>query len=73
MRWVVVLVLLQIGVVDPAEGVHEHVVESGSDVAHQGHEEKGDLEDVVLDEIETVDEAVIPGDGVEVDEEGEEP
>jgi hypothetical protein len=31
------------------------------------------LEDVVLDEIETVDEAVIPGDGVEVDEEGEEP
>lgn len=57
---VIVLVFLLVGGVDPAEGVHEHVVQGGGYVAHQGHEEEGDLEDVVLDEVQAADEVVIP-------------
>jgi len=49
------------------------VVEGGCDVAHQCHEEDGDLEDVVLDKDETVDDLVVPGDMVKGEDGREEP
>lgn len=52
--------LLLVGVVDPTEGVHEHVVQGGGYVAHQSHEKKRDLEDVVLDKVQAADEVIIP-------------
>lgn len=52
--------LLLVGFVNPTEGVHEHVVQGGGDVAHQRHEKKGDLEDIVLDKVQAADEVIIP-------------
>lgn len=66
-------VLGDVGLVDPVEGSHEEVVEGRGDVAHEAHEEEGELEDVVLDEAETADERVVPGYAVEGEEEGEGP
>lgn len=57
---VIILVFLLVGMVYPAEGVHEHVVKCRGDVAHQCHEEERNLEDVVLDEVQAADEVIIP-------------
>lgn len=54
-------VFLVVGLVDPGKGVHEHVVKRGGDVAHQGHEEEGHLEDGVLDEVDAFDYVGVPG------------
>lgn len=45
-----------------------HVVESGRDVSHQSHEEEWYLQDLVGDEIQTLDERIIPCHGVEIDQ-----
>ncbi len=42
-------------------------------MAHQAHEEERGLEDMLFDKGEAVHEGVVPGDAVEVEEEGEEP
>lgn len=67
------LVLLVVGLVDPFQGVHEHVVQRGGDVAHEAHEEEGDLQHRVGDEVQAPDQLIVPGHGVEVEDEGEEP
>lgn len=69
---VLALVLLVVCAVDPGEGVHEHVVEGWRDVAHEGHEEEGHLQDGVLDEVDAFDHFGVPGHLGEVCEEGEE-
>jgi hypothetical protein len=58
--------------VDPREGVHEHVVESGCDVAHERHEEEGHLQDRVLDEVDAFDDILVPCRLREIREEAEE-
>lgn len=55
------------------KGRDVQVVEGGRDVAHESHQEDGDLEDVVLNKDETVDDLVVPGDMVEGEDEREEP
>lgn len=50
-----------------------HVVESGSDVAHQRHQEEGDLQDIFLDEVEAPDNLVVPCDMIQTEDEGYEP
>jgi hypothetical protein len=69
---VLALVFLVVGLVDPGERVHEHVVEGRGDVAHEGHEEEGHLQDGVLDEVDAVDDVGVPCYLGEVDEEAEE-
>lgn len=49
------------------------VVESGNNVAHEGHEKEGHLENIFADEIETFDDGIIPGDGVEGVDKRQEP
>ena len=66
-------VLLVVGLVDPFEGIHEHVIEGGRDVAHEAHEEEGDLQHRVGDEVQAPDQLIVPGHGVEIEDEGEEP
>ena len=64
--------LLVVCLVDPREGVHEHVVESGCDVAHEGHQEEGYLQDGVLDEVDAFDYILVPCRLREIREEPEE-
>lgn len=68
--WIFRLVLLVVGLVDPFQGVHEHVIERGRDVAHQAHEEEGDLQHRVCDEVQAPDQLIVPGHGVEIEDEG---
>ena len=67
--WVFRLVLLVVGLVDPFQGIHEHVIERGRDVTHQAHEEEGDLEHRVGDEVQAPDQLIVPGHGVEIEDE----
>lgn len=64
--------LLVVCLVDPREGVHEHVVESGRDVAHERHEEERNLQDGVLDEVDAFDYILVPCRLREIREEPEE-
>jgi len=57
---VLALVLLIVCLVDPSERVHEHVVESRRDVAHERHEKEGHLQDGVLDEVDAVNYIGVP-------------
>lgn len=66
-----VLVLLDIGLVDPAQRVHEHVIESRSNVSHERHEEEGRLKDMVGEQLECVDEAIVPRCLIKVEEESQ--
>lgn len=50
-----------------------HIVECRGDVAHQRHEEKGDLQNIFLDEVEAPDKLVVPSDMVQAQEKGENP
>ena len=70
--WVLALVFLIVCLVDPRERVHEHVVESGRDVAHERHEEEGHLQDGVLDEVYAFNHVGVPCDFRKVDEEAKE-
>jgi hypothetical protein len=78
------LVLLDVRLIDPQERVHEpgtsavhmqsiwqsiHLVQCRCDVAHHRHEEQGNLEDGVLEEVEAVDYAFVPCRMRHVDEE----
>ena len=65
-------VLLVVCLVDPGERVHEHVVECGRNVAHEGHQEEGYLQDGVLDEVYAFNHVGVPCDFREVDEEAKE-
>lgn len=58
--WVLALVFLVVCLVDPGERVHEHVVESGCDVAHERHEKERHLQDGVLDEVYAFDYVGVP-------------
>ena len=69
---VLALVLLVVCLVNPREGVHEHVVESGRDVAHECHEEERHLQDRVLDEVDAFDYILVPCRLREIREEPEE-
>jgi len=69
---VLAFVLLVVCLVDPGERVHEHVVEGGRNVAHEGHQEERYLQDGMLDEVYAFDHVGIPCDFREVDEEAEE-
>lgn len=53
-------VLLNIGLVDPAKRIHEHLVESWRDVSHKRHEEEGYLKNRVFKEVETIGHSIIP-------------
>jgi hypothetical protein len=66
-----VLVLLDIGLVDPAQRVHEHVIESRGNVSHERHEEEGRLKDMVGEQLEGVDEAIVPRCLIKVEEESQ--
>ena len=57
---VLALVLLVVCLVDPSERVHEHVVQSGRYVAHERHEEEGNLQDGVFDEVDAVNYIGVP-------------
>jgi hypothetical protein len=65
-------VLLVVCLVDPCERVHEHVVECGRDVAHEGHQEEGYLQNRVLDEVYAFNHVGVPCDFGKVDEEAKE-
>jgi hypothetical protein len=69
---VLALVLLVVCLVDPREGVHEHVVKGGCDVAHERHEEERYLQDRVLDEVDAFDYILVPCRLREIREEAEE-
>ena len=69
---VLAFVLLVVRLVDPCERVHEHVVESGRDVTHEGHQEEGYLQDGMLDEVYAFDHVGVPSDLREVHEEAKE-
>lgn len=69
---VLAFVLLVVCLVDPGERVHKHVVESGRDIAHEGHQEEGYLQDGMLDEVYAFDHVGIPCDLRKIDEEAEE-
>lgn len=69
---VLAFVFLVVCLVDPGERVHEHVVESGRDVPHEGHKEEGYLQDGMLDEVYAFDHVRVPCNLREVDEEAEE-
>lgn len=75
--WILALVLLDVGLVDPSERFHEpaiismvsletsdvessHVVEGGTDVSHETHEEEGQLQYGMLEELETIHDFLIP-------------
>lgn len=64
--------LLVVCLVDPREGVHEHVVEGGSDVAHERHEEEWHLQDRVLNEVDAFNYILVPCRLREIREEAEE-
>ena len=50
-----------ISLVDPTEGFHEHFIQSGAlEAGGEGHEEEGELEDILFDEFETGDDPVVP-------------
>jgi hypothetical protein len=66
-----VAVFEDVGVVDPAEGRHEEIVDGRGEVAGQGEEEERGLQDVALDEGEGGEQGVVPGEAVEGEEEGE--
>lgn len=50
-----------------------HIVQCWSDVSHQGHKKQGDLKHIILDEIQAVDDFIIPCCMFEIDYEREEP
>ena len=52
--------LLDVAYVDPFQRVHEHLVKGWSNIAHQGHEKEGHLEHVLLNEVESPENGVIP-------------
>ena len=64
--------LLVVCLVDPREGIHEHVVQSRGDITHERHEEEGHLQDRVLDEVDAFDYILIPCRLREIREEPEE-
>lgn len=64
--------LLVVCLVDPREGVHEHVVEGGCDVTHERHEKERHLKDRMLNEVDAFDYILIPCRLREVREEPEE-
>ena len=64
--------LLVVCLVDPREGVHEHVVESGCDIAHERHEEEWHLQDRMFDEVDAFNDILIPCRLREIREEPEE-
>jgi hypothetical protein len=39
---------------------YSQVVKSGCHVPHQGHEEQGHLEDIVLNKVEAIDQRIVP-------------
>lgn len=65
-------VLLDIGLVDPAKGFHEHVVERRADVSHEAHEEEGNLQDRVFDKVQAVNDFIVPSRALEVCEQANE-
>ena len=46
-----------------------HVIQGWRDIPHQAHQEKGNLQNRVCEEVHPSDKLVIPGHGIEVDEE----
>lgn len=55
-----VLVLFYICLVDPAQRVHEHVIEGRGDVTHQCHEKQRCLQNMVGQQLEEIDYALVP-------------
>lgn len=53
--------LLHVCAVNPREGGHEHLVHGGGEVAYETHQEEGNLQDGVLDELHAVDDITLPG------------
>ena len=52
--------LLDVCLVYPLKRLHEHIVHCGAEVAKEGHEEEGEVEHAVLDEVETMEDLIIP-------------
>jgi hypothetical protein len=83
------LVLLDVSLIYPVQGIHKpsdisvekgaaqfdglHQVQSGGDIAHHRHEEEGHLKDRVLKELQAIHDALIPGGVVHVDDKREDP
>ena len=64
---------LDVGLIDPAEGIHEHLIQRRGDVPHEGHQEEGNLEDRVLEKVQAINHRIVPLGVVHVHEEGENP
>lgn len=54
-------------------GDASHIVQSWRNISHQRHEKERYLEDMILDEIQSIDNRIIPRCTLEVEYEGEEP
>lgn len=52
---------------------HSQVIKGGCDVAHQRHEEERDLQNMILNEMEPVDDLIVPRYHIEVDHKGKHP
>jgi hypothetical protein len=50
-----------------------HIVQSRCYVSHQSHEEEWNLKDIVLDEIQAIDQFIIPCRMLEIKKQGEKP
>lgn len=59
--------------VETGRGFTVQIVQSGRDVAHQGHEEEWDLEHMVCHEVQASHKFLIPSYSIEVDDERYEP
>lgn len=70
---VIGLVFLHVRAVDPLEGVHEQIIQRRRDGAHDQHEEERHLQHRARDEVEAVDQVVVPGLVVQVDEDAQDP
>ena len=49
------------------------MVECGCYISHEAHQEKWHLKDIFRDEVHPTHKFIIPGHGIEIEEEGEEP
>jgi hypothetical protein len=49
------------------------VVKCRRDISHQGHKKEWYLKNIILQEVQSIDNCIIPGHRVEIYEEGQEP
>jgi hypothetical protein len=58
--WILGLMFLDVCLVNPTKGLHEHVVHGRTQITHEAHQEERNLQDGVLDELDAVDDIFGP-------------